>query len=306
MGYLSWLKETFYFEREDLFMLSMQHVMCTILGTDDDDLYYIKNHASKVLFPDAIRAYSGPRQYSHFEMSADGDDVSWWHLPDADDFKKLDKDFVQKHLQQNGHLCENIRPCAIGENTDLSTFYQHNQHLSKDMQLAVTYHLKQDIVFDEFIREKINCNDKYDDVFRFRGEAYDGKGVRGLIGDIEQHGIYVLAHELYQTYGITANQQWFEDTIKPVLERDYPADLADKTFGFMKMDETVDERITNHDWTHLDEGVFSYDEYCAMYQKVIDRMYATDEEHLLERVRMAEALCENIQQPSYDDCEFSF
>lgn len=45
-------------------MLSIQHAMCLASHS--------RNPGSRLtaatLYPDAIRAYSGPRQYSHFEV----------------------------------------------------------------------------------------------------------------------------------------------------------------------------------------------------------------------------------------------
>lgn len=49
--------------------------MSAVLATGNDRAW-LDGHMAAVVFPDAVRAYSGPRPYSHFERSADGSDVS--------------------------------------------------------------------------------------------------------------------------------------------------------------------------------------------------------------------------------------
>ena len=78
-----------------------------------------------------VRAYSGLRQYSHFEKGSDGvKDTSWWQFPT--DMKYLTKEKIQNHLSVFAHKSSSIRPCAIGEDTDIHAFYEHNQHLPAD------------------------------------------------------------------------------------------------------------------------------------------------------------------------------
>ena len=47
-------------------MLSIQHIMAS-LYCHSGNLDYIKENAAAIIFPDAIRAYSKIRAYSHFE-----------------------------------------------------------------------------------------------------------------------------------------------------------------------------------------------------------------------------------------------
>lgn len=253
-------------------MLSMQHILCTKLHEQDDlNINDYATYMGAVLFPDAIRAYSGLRQYSHFEKGSDGvHDTSWWQFPTS--MKCLTKEKIQNHLSVFAHKSSSIRPCAIGEDTDIHAFYEHNQHLPADMFLGIENHLKQDIEFDKFIRSHIDCTDKYDDVFRFHGTVYNGKDIRGVITSIENHGIYVLAHELYEREGITANQKWFADNIQPLLHDVYSDELADKTFSFMNMTRSVDTLISSHDWSYLDKGVLPYRDYQELYSDVLHSM----------------------------------
>lgn len=248
-------------------MLSIQHVLCGVLYYKNDSF---KSKIASIVFPDAIRAYSGPRQYTHFEYSEDGNDTSYWIMPDS--MKYVTKESVSESLSMNRHLVQNIHPCVIGEKTNINKFYETNSHLPKSLFEGIEMHLKQDMVFDDFIREIINCNNRYNDMYIYNNNLYDGKGIREVIAEIEQYGIYVLANIIYEQQGITVNQLWFEENIKPILEREYPKDLADKTFSYMKIDETFNELITNHDWSKLNDGPITYEKYIDLYNDVLNYM----------------------------------
>lgn len=250
-------------------MLSIQHIMCGALSMDRSRF---ENQAAALVFPDAIRAYSGQRQYSHFEKAPDGTDVSWWSFPT--DMKHVSKESVQKSLQEHAHLVADIPPCVVGEETDVDAFYQHNQNLSPDMFQGIEMHLRQDCELDAFVREKIDCSDRYADRFVMDGQVYDGKGVRQLIGRMEQYGIYYLAHELYEQKGIVANQDWLNSYVKPLLDEAYPQDLADKTFSFMKIAAPYATYITQRDWSHLSEvpDGLTMEDYHNFYEDVARAM----------------------------------
>lgn len=246
-------------------MLSIQHVMCGAMVMDPDA--HEKGMGALVL-SDAIRAYSGPRQYSHFERSEDGKDVSWWAFPS--DLKGLTRESVQESLKEGSHLAEGIRPCVLGEETDLGAFQEHNSHLPKEVYAGIEMHLRQDRIFDAFVREQIDCTGRYEDTFVRNGQTMDGKEVRAMIGRMEQYGVYYLAHELYEEKGIVANQEWLETYVKPALETAYPEDLAEKTYSFMKVAEPYNTYITQQDWSHLPEAPdgLSPDDFGKLYRQV--------------------------------------
>ena len=232
-------------------MLSIQHAMCLALHDEKPDSKLI----AATLYPDAIRAYSGPRQYSHFEKSESGKFSYYMEFPSN---MHAGKDFVQKQVAACKEDISLVRPCAIGEETDIDAFYAHNDHLRGEMKQGVDYHLHQDMVFDDFIRREIDCTDKYDDKFVFHGQEMNGKDVRRLIGNIEQQGIYVLAHKLYVEKGM------------------YSADLSDKTFSFMNISPEVNQLITDHDWSRLDDGMIPRAEYEKLYNAVEESMSLVD------------------------------
>lgn len=284
-------------------MLSVQHTMCLFAHEDNPDSRLI----AATVYPDAIRAYSGPRQYSHFEKSEDGEYSYYMEFPED---MHASKEEVQALTAQCEYDVNLVRPCVLGEDTDLKAFYDHNQNLDGEMFKGINYHLNQDIVFDDFIRREIDCTGKYDDKFIFQGEELNGKDVRGLIGDIEQHGIYVLAHKLYEEKGITANKEWFEENIKPALEQEYSQDLADKTFSYMNIRPDIDKLITEHDWSKLNEGPLPIQAYNNLYERVEtvmeledtkDKLYELDLQQ--ERLKEITIACEKTNEQVQENYE---
>lgn len=242
-------------------MLSIQHVLSAYIAKDGDK-DWMDRHMAGLLFPDAIRAYSGPRGYSHFEKSSDGTDVSYWKMPS--DMKNVSPESVKDSLSQDAHLAF-AQPCVLGEDTDVNAFLQHNGHLPRVMHESVRLHLEQDVRFDKLVREKIDCTNKYDDRFVYKNQVYTGKEIRGKIGEMEQQGIYAAAKLMYERYGEVIDSQWIEQNVRPVLERDYPQDLADKTLSFMKISPEIEGYIRQQDWSHLQDGPLSEDTWQRLY-----------------------------------------
>ena len=249
-------------------MLSTQHVMCTALFSDRT---YFNEIVSSVVFPDAIRAYSGPRGYSHFEENPDGTDCYWWEMPD--NMKTVSPESIKESLRRGSHVPENKGTAVMGEKTNIMAFVKHNRHLPVRMFYGIEHHLRQDVVFDEFIRRYIDVSRRAEGIYTLgSGEVLDGAGVRKLATKIEEHGLYVLAKVLYYKKGITVNQDWFESVVKPILLEDYPLELAEKTYSFMKVPDMVNTWITNHDWSHAEEGPIPLKDYVQLYTKVIYAM----------------------------------
>ena len=253
-------------------MLSMQHVMCLYEKNEQPSSRLV----AATVYPDAIRAYIGARQYSHFEKSYDGSDTSYMVFSSD---MKAEREEVEKYFKENSHIVSDIKPCAIGEETDIEEFYKRNGSLESEMKQGIGYHLQQDVTFDTFIRDEIDCSKKYEDIFIFHNESMNGKLLRGLIGDIEQRGIYIMAHRLYEKYGITANQQWFNDNIKPALDEQYCSDLSDKTFSYMKISPEINKLITEHDWSKLNDGLLALQDYEALYDAVQENMDITESDY---------------------------
>lgn len=245
-------------------MLSIQHVLGAYIAKDGDK-EWMDRHMAGLLFPDAIRAYSGPRGYSHFEKSSDGTDVSYWKMPS--DMKSVSLESVKDSLSQDAHLAF-VQPCALGESIDVNAFLQYNGHLPRAMREGVRLHLEQDMCFDKLIREEIDCTNKYNDQFVYKDQIYTGREIREKISEIEQQGIYVAAKLIYERYGEVIDSHWIEQNIRPVLERDYPHDLADNVLSFMKINPEIEEHIRQHDWSHLQNSFLSEDTWKHLYDSL--------------------------------------
>lgn len=280
-------------------MITIQHTLVTLFGLRGDE-EKLDGEISHVLLPDAIRRYCGLRQYSHFEEHPTrSGDISWMRYPlDVKHVGKADMDAMEEGKDK--HLAEGIPPCALGERTDIPTFEKYNYHLPPRYFASVKKHLAQDIVFDDFIRDQIDCSRKYDDKYVFKGQEFDGKGIRAKIAEIENQGFYVLAYVLHEAYGITANQEWFDKHVKANLDREYSEDLAEGTYKYMRIPEEINRRITEGDWTHLDDGEISCKEYMQMYQEAIGKMPEIDLERKAKEAEFAAQECLK-RKPNLDD-----
>ena len=256
-------------------MITLQHTLVTLLALNGDE-EQLRKEVPYVLLPDAIRRYLGPRQYSHFESSYDGKDVSWLKYPE--DTKSMTKESL---AGVEKHMVEEVKPCVLGEKTIISAFDEHNSHLNPIYFAGVKKHLTQDYIFDKFVRKNIDCSHMYEDKFIFKGQEYDGKGIRKVIADFEAYGVYLLAYMIHEEFGITVNQEWFDKNVKTQLDKHYSADLSEGTYGYMKIPEEINKWITEHDWSHIGECSLTNADYLEMYQSVIDNMYLIDSERLV-------------------------
>lgn len=231
-------------------MLSLQHAMLTMLFCEKIDSNETKEMVAYAVLPDAIRCYTGPREYSHFEANEDHSDVSFMKYPK--DIKSITKESIQESLAESGHLCPR-RPCIIGEDTDMEVFKQHNSHLPFRLWCGIAMHLCQDITFDNFIRDTFDTTQRYDDKFYRNGKELDGKQFRNNFTEWEQFGVYALAQAFYEQYGITTNNDWIQNSLKPIFDEYYPQDMADKTVAYMNIRDDINTWITNHDFSHFGE-----------------------------------------------------
>ncbi len=287
-------------------MITIQHSLVTLFGLRGDEEEFEKQ-IPYVLAPDAIRRYCGPRPYSHFEETPDGRDVSYMHFPRS--LKSVTKESIKNERMR---LADGYKPCVLGEKTHIEVFERVNGDLPPVYYAGVKKHLTQDVIFDEFVRERIGLDTsrRYESmyspekttgknvgIFTFKKpiktqegryifdskgkkltktETIDGEGVRKLIADFENQGVYILAYMIYKAYGITANQSWLDEHVKKPLDRTYSKDLADGTYQYMKIPEDINKKITEHDWSSLEDGPIPLEDYVEMYRRVIGEMPKMD------------------------------
>ena len=258
-------------------MQTIEHIMCAILAADGD-LEYVKSHLGALLLPDAIRMYTKNREYSHFEQKA-GDPSEYSYMRFPSDMKSITAESVAALLEKDSHLVQHP-PCVIGENTLVDKFAAHNPYLPMDMIDGIRMHLNQDVCFDIFVREIINCEERYEDVFILKDDSViNGKAVRDYIADVESQLAFVLAHMIHERYGLTINQAWFDHNVLPVLLDVYPEEMANNTYKYMKFRPDIDNAITKNDWSGLDLNVcllspWAFQHFC---QQTIDATRISDD-----------------------------
>ena len=193
-------------------MLSMQHIMTSMLnGYDTCEREYI----AAVVFPDAIRAFTGERELSHFEENPKTGDISWMRFPN---YMCVDKTFMEEWKSKDFlcHLSNDIEKGVLGQKTHIEKYREINQLLNLNkpaMYKGIEDHLKQDIVYDKYVRD------------------YMGADRQAIFKD-EDHAIYVAAYLIYKQRGILCNKEWLQNEIKPILEEQMPF-LAENTFKYM-------------------------------------------------------------------------
>lgn len=244
-------------------MLTLQHSLVTFLALDGDiDIF--RFIVAYDLLLDAIRKYTGARQTSHFEINSTGTDVSFMKFPL--DLKNLTKETSEKI---EGHLAGDIKPCCIGETTQLHVFDQWNKHLPIQYYCGIRMHLIQDYFYDEFIRNIIDCSDKYNDKFIYNGKSIDGTTVRKYVADIEEDGFCILTKEIYDKCGVVTDQAWFDRNVRDIIKTVYSDDLATGTYNYMKIKPEINRAIQTQDWRKCRlHKIANISGYRAMYSVV--------------------------------------
>lgn len=244
-------------------MLTLQHSLVTFLALDGD-IDRFRFIVAYDLLPGAIRRYTGARQTSHFEINSTGTDVSFMKFPL--DLKTLTKETSEKI---EGHLAGDIKPCCIGETTQLHVFDQWNKHLPIQYYCGIRMHLIQDYFYDEFIRNIIDCSDKYNDKFIYNGKSIDGTTVRKYVADIEEDGFCILAKEIYDKCGVVTDQAWFDRNVRDIIKTVYSDDLATGTYNYMKIKPEINRAIQTQDWRKCRlHKIANISGYRAMYSVV--------------------------------------
>jgi len=253
-------------------MITLQHALVTLLAFDGN-IEKFEKQISYILFPDAIRKYTGNRSCSHFEQDIDGKDVSWIKFPT--EIKELDK-IKTKKLEK--YKSKNLSKGVLCGKNDIEMFEKTNLHLNKNQFYGIKKHLIQDDIFDDFIREQIDTTGNEKGLFKFKQQELTGKEVRDLILDIENYGVYLLASIIYIKYGITTDQKWFDTHVRDILKEEYPEELAESTYAYMKIPKKYNKLIVEHKGRQLQEGKLDFLEYLNMYKKIAQEMRKIDKD----------------------------
>lgn len=220
----------------------VQHSLITLCSVDGN-IERFREEIAYTLLPDAIRYYTGVRQYSHFEINIINGEISWMQFPvDVKNFSKETWEQTEKFLAPD------IPEAKTGEETQVQVFEQTNTHLPKDMFHCIKRHLLQDKVYDEFIREKIDMYRKLEGKYFFMGKEYSDSEIRPLISQLETEGVILLIGKIYADYGITVEQEWMDKNVSEVLEKMYPEEMYHNTRKFLKLEDKVQHILKNHQY----------------------------------------------------------
>lgn len=269
-------------------MITLQHTSIYVLGAylkrniSEDSSFESKNQFRKslhrelpwVLFPDAIRAYIGPRQVSHFEKLPEGhgEGCSWIKFPSEEVLKELSKENVKDLVSYE--LKDGYPAFVIGEETDIGEFdVKNGAHKHYE---ALRCHMIQDMYLDEALRIRmIDASSRFSDKFviRHNKKEIDGKELRAQVALFEQLGFIKLVGIVYEKTGILMNREWFDKYVLTALNDAYPADLAANTYRYMNISDEVNERINALQFELTDEeraSVYITDDL----DRVLDELYA--------------------------------
>ena len=237
-------------------MITLQHVALYFMALADKNHLFadvemrMKNEIPWLLLPDAIRAYTGPRQMSHFEETPDQTDVSWMEFPMGETLQLLTKETAREVIAT--HMNADKYPkCVIGENTDLDTFDLHNYGHPNYRTLRI--HLIQDRVLDEMLRRfLVDATGRFEDHYVLRKNSdivLNGIELRKQVSLFEEWGLLHLVGKIYHKTGVLLNQKWFDEYVDTVLHNSaYPEDLADNTYRYMRIPEEIEAKINALDF----------------------------------------------------------
>jgi len=201
---------------------------------------------------DSMRCWLGSRAPSHNTINPATGKISWITYP-ADDVSVWNKGMV---LSAPMYDAGKPWTSCIDEETILDEFWEHN---AITIQNTLFYlHLVQDVAYDSYIRELIDCTRRSDNLFTFKGTTYTGDELRGkgmarwngngLINTMDAHFYVRLAKVCYEMTGTLINSEWIENVYKPAFYDVYSQELAENTVKFTAIDPTADEIITSMRW----------------------------------------------------------
>lgn len=235
--------------------------------------------AAEVITNDSVRCWTGLREYTHFTKNPVTGEVSWIKFPEAD-VKEWTEEMVKS---MDCFSAGKPGQAIIDEATVPEEMWKHNAHTKQNENFFL--HLVQDVVYDDFVRECIDCSRRYENVYVFDGKEYTGEQLRGngmerwtkgLINELDDQFYVLLAKRFFEVTGVKANRDWLENIMKPAIVKCYSPELAVKTIKFVSLSDKAEELITT--------GNFDCDDWPvpnSIVDKYIDRMMYAIESALI-------------------------
>lgn len=228
--------------------LSKTHILVSALAYHRKKIEYnFEKLIPLLVLPDAIRCFNfgskvkNNRVITHFEVNPKTEKPSGMTFPSIAELKTLTDEKIQNmHM----HVEPDYKQVAIGDKTSIPAAVSYNSKLETEEFLQILIHLIQDLVYDGYIRKKIDCSKRSKGIFTFKGESYDAKGVRSLITKIEEQEFRILAKKYAEETGVVPNMEWFEKNVKTAFESTYYDKMAESTWKYISVDLDSDiERL---------------------------------------------------------------
>lgn len=224
----------------------VQHSLVT-LQTVNGDMDRFKREIAFTLLPDAIRFYTGKREYSHFEINPANGETSWMQFPT--DVKNFSRDNWERSEK---FLAPDIPSAKTGEETQVQMFEKTNSHLPALEYMCIKRHLLQDREFDAYLRDKLDTSMKHEGKYFFLGKEVSDAKIRPLISEMENEGIVLLAKMIYENYGITVDQNWINENVIEVLREAYPEDMYRNTAKYLHVDDRIQTILQNQQYDSVE------------------------------------------------------
>ena len=221
---------------------SKVHILMSLLS------WYSIEEAVLLTTPDSMRCWSGPRQFSHFTLNPATQEISWMRFPE-NPVKEWNKELIDAAEKYNAG-----KPgiAAVDEATIPAEFWKHNSRTSQNELFYA--HLVQDVLYDDYLRTYVDTTKMYEDVYLYDGQLYSGDGFRkqgdarwsgeSLVNSFDSQVFIALAKRLYETQGILANREWFEQEIFPAFRKCYSDELAENTIRYITMTDAANTTIS--------------------------------------------------------------
>ena len=210
-------------------MLLLQHILVTkLIYKKDKEFYKI---LPWVILPDAIRGLGIPRACSHFEKSQISNKHSFLTYPTEI------KNLSIKDLNDSYYIASNL-PCAIGEEISIKEYELCNSHIIDNYTYeGIKEHLRQDIVFDNFIRKLYDCKDKLSNhyIVKKTGKSINGIELRKETLNLENELGFYLSEKVFDEFEINVCNNWLESVIKPILKKQYSITLYNSVKDYIKI-----------------------------------------------------------------------
>ena len=211
-----------------------------------DSEWFDEIGAAQVIMNDSIRAYVGPREFTHFTANPATGKVSWMRFPESD-MKTWTKEILEGAERFSAG-----KPgtAVVDEATVPEEFWLHNRQTPQNEHLYL--HLVQDRSYDRFVRSVINVFRRYEDIYVFSGETMTGAQIRGqgmerwtrgLLNELDDQFFVRLAKRYHEVTDAVADRDWIRVAMKDAMHQCYSSELAEGTLKFVTLSDKANDII---------------------------------------------------------------